>query len=335
MNFLTLKTSQGLEPFLGSSLYTGFTAEMLEAQQIDAHLIHLAADEPVARCSLWWTNTPPYKNECVGFIGHFESQSPEATNKLLEEACQLLERQGCTLAIGPLDGTTWRRYRFVTESPLGAPHFFLEPTHPADYPQQWLSSGFTPLAQYTSALQPSLEPSPEINQRMEKLVNSRLAKAGIGFRSLDVNRLEQELEIIFDISLKSFASNFLFSPISKIEFLGSYQKILPFALPELVLFAELEGQAIGYVFGMPDVLQKQRGETLDTFIVKTLAVLPEHMNKGLGSVLTYLVTQKALGFGFKKAIHALILETNQSQSISERFSGQLLRRYTLYAKSLS
>lgn len=334
MNFLTLKTSQGLEPFLGSSLYKGFTAEMLEAQQTDTHLIYLAA-EPVARCSLWWTNTPPYNNECVGFIGHFESQNSAATHKLLEEACELLKRQGCTIAIGPLDGTTWRRYRFVTESPLGASAFFLEPTNPAEYPQQWLLSGFMPLAQYTSALQSLLEPDPEIDKRMEKLVNSRLAKAGIGFRSLDVNRLEQELEAIFDISLKSFASNFLYSPISKAEFMVSYQKILPFALPELVLFAELDGQAIGYVFGIPDVLQKQHGETLDTFIIKTLAVLPEHMNKGLGSVLTHLVTQKALGLGFKKAIHALMLETNQSQSISERFSGQVLRRYTLYAKYLS
>jgi hypothetical protein len=286
---LTNKTSQGLEPFLGSSLYQGFTPEVLESQHADLHLVCLDSHEPVARCSLWWTNTPPYQAEQVGFIGHFESQNSEATERLLEEACQLLKNQGCTMAIGPLDGTTWRRYRLVTESPLGVPTFFLEPTNPVDYPQQWVSSGFTSLAAYTSALQPSLEASPEINKRMEKLVNSRLAKAGIRFRSLDVTRLEQELETIFDISLKSFARNFLYSPISKAEFMASYRKILPFALPELVLFAELDGQAIAYVFGMPDVLQKQHGETLDTFIIKTLAVLPEHMNKGLGSVLTHLV----------------------------------------------
>lgn len=272
MNVLTIKAAE-LEPFLGSSLYQGFAPEMLEVQQSDTHLLVLHQNEPSARCSLWWTNTPPYKNERVGFIGHFESQNSKATLKLLEEACQLLKHQGCTLAIGPLDGTTWRRYRFVTESPLSAPPFFLEPTNPAAYPHQWLSSGFTSLTQYTSALQPSLEPHPEIDKRMEKLVNLRLAKTGICFRLLDVNKLEQELETIFGISLKSFASNFLYSPIAKAEFMGSYQKILPFALPELVLFAELDGQAVGYVFGLPDLLQKTaRRNTRHVYCKNTCSV---------------------------------------------------------------
>lgn len=334
MNLVAISTSNDLEFFQNSSLYQGFDTATFALHQPDVHFLLLENNQPLARCSLWWDTVPTYEAERIGFIGHYESLSNETAEELLEQACQHLVKQACTLAIGPIDGTTWRKYRFVTESPLGAPPFLLEPTNSPDYPKQWLQQGFTPLVHYTSALQSSLEADLEVTRRLDKLVNTRLAKAGIAFRSLDTGRIERELETIFNISLKSFADNFLYSPISKEEFMLSYQKILPFALPDLVLFAELDGEAIGYVFGIPDVLQKQRGETLDTFIIKTLAVLPEHTNKGLGTVLVDLVIRKAKELGFKKAIHALMLETNQSQTISERFSSHLLRRYTLYAKRL-
>jgi GNAT superfamily N-acetyltransferase len=334
MNLLTVSTPNELELFRGLSLYQGFDAQTLTMQQSDLHCLLLENAEPTARCSLWWSKTPTYENEQVGLMGHYAAQSDEAANELLNQACKILSEKGCTFVIGPMDGSTWRRYRFVTESPIGAAPFLLEPTHPPEYPKQWLNNGFVPLAQYTSTLQPSLESDPHVSERLEKLVTTRLAKAGISFRPFDKSRLEKELETIFDITLKSFADNFLYTPIAKAEFMNDYQKVLPFALPELVLFAELNGETIAYVFAIPDLLQQQRGESPETFIVKTLGVLPEHANKGLGTVLVDLVVRKARDLGFKKAIHALMLETNQSQTISKRFQSQLLRRYTLYAKKL-
>jgi GNAT superfamily N-acetyltransferase len=334
MNFITLSTPKDLERFTDLGLYQGFDATSLATHQVDSHCILLHEDEPVACCSLWWQNTPSYRAERVGLIGHYASQSDEAGAELLKQACQILIAKGCTVAIGPMDGSTWRRYRFVTESPFNAAPFFLELTNVPDYPKQWVQQGFTPLAHYTSTLQASLESDPNISKRLDKLVNTRLAKTGIRFRSFNSDDIERELGAIFDISLKSFTDNFLYTPIAREEFMGSYQKLLPFAVPDLVLFAELKGEVIGYVFCIPDVSQKQRGEVLDTFIVKTLAILPEHTNKGLGTVLVDLVTRKAKELGFKKAIHALMMETNQSQTISERFGGQLLRRYTLYSRKL-
>ncbi len=334
MNLLTVVAPEELEKFRDQGLYQSFNTELLLTQQSDCHCVLLDEAKPVAYCSLWWTNTPAFQTERVGFVGHYAAESDEEGKELLVQACQQLALKGCTVAIGPIDGSTWRRYRFMTESPLGAPPFFLEPTHSSDYPKQWLQAGLKPLARYTSTLQATLEPDPEVTKRLDKLVNSRLAKRGIRFRPLDKTKITEELKIIFDISLKSFADNFLYTPISKEEFMNDYQKVLPFATPGLVLFAELNGEAIGYVFALPDVLQKQRSETFDTVIVKTLAVLPEHTNKGLGTVLVDLVVREARKLGFKKAIHALMLETNQSQTISERFQSQLLRRYTLYAKKL-
>ena len=69
---------------------------------------------------------------------------------MLSRACAALEAAGCATAIGPMDGTTWRRYRFMVDRGP-EPAFFLEPDNPDDWPQHWRSAGFSILATYTSA----------------------------------------------------------------------------------------------------------------------------------------------------------------------------------------
>src|SRR5262245_5279486 len=119
----------------------------LEGFPLDAHaiarqrpeqswLVENAAGKPVGRCSLWWTGTAPHEGHQLGYIGHFAITEPAATAPLLERACRGLAGQGCTLAVGPMDGNTWQRYRFLTERG-DEPTFFLEPDNPDNWPAQW------------------------------------------------------------------------------------------------------------------------------------------------------------------------------------------------------
>src|SRR2546423_463105 len=106
---------------------------------------------PVARCSLWWEGTPAYQAHRLGYIGHYAVTDPRAAPQILALACDRLAARGCTLAVGPMDGNTWQRYRFLTERG-SEPPFFLEPDNPDEWPRQWAEHGFTPLAEYYSAL---------------------------------------------------------------------------------------------------------------------------------------------------------------------------------------
>src|ERR1700722_2883617 len=65
-------------------------------------------DQCAASCSLWWQQTPIYPGQRLGLIGHYFAQVPEAGPVLLRLACRELAAQGCTLAVGPMDGNTWR-----------------------------------------------------------------------------------------------------------------------------------------------------------------------------------------------------------------------------------
>jgi GNAT superfamily N-acetyltransferase len=285
-------------------------------------------DSVAARCSLWWSGTPPHGGHRLGFVGHYAVRERQAAGPLLALASERLAANGCTLAVAPIDGNTWRRYRLLTERGT-EPAFFLEPDNPDDWPAHFTDHGFTPLAQYFSALNADLSRQ---DPRMATVAEV-IAAYGILLRPLDAPRFEEELRSIHALSLASFADNFLYTPIGEEEFVLQYRGIRPHVRPELVLIAELDGQAVGYVFAVPDVLQARRGVPVDTVIVKTVAVHPDRRSLGLGGLLVARCHEAARELGYARAIHALMYETNVSRRISSH-TARFMRRYTLFAKPL-
>jgi GNAT superfamily N-acetyltransferase len=283
----------------------------------------------VARCSCWWSGTAEHQGQRVGVIGHYAAASRDAGLAVLARASDLLASQGLALAVGPMDGTTWRRYRFIVERG-SEPVFFLEPDNPDDWPGYWAGAGFTPIATYTSAINTDLRSD---DARTEGAV-SRLASRGVRVRMLDLSRREAELRRIYALSLAAFSGNFLYTPIGEEEFLAQYGAVLPYARPELVLLAEQEEVLLGYIFAVPDISQARRGGPIHTMILKTLAVDPSVRGLGLGGALMDLVQRSARELGFRRAIHALIHDSNVSGRISAR-TARTIRRYALFARQLA
>jgi GNAT superfamily N-acetyltransferase len=302
--------------------------ETLASAHADEHWMLADNESAVARCSLWWSAAPSHLERTVGLIGHYAS-SDEAAAELLTLACDRLCAMDCALAVGPMDGSTFHRYRLLSERG-GEPPFFLEPDNPDSYPAHWTGSGFAPLARYCSALQVGLE---RANPRIPEIA-ARLDVEGAHIRSLDLARFEEELRRIYGVTAASFGQSFLASPIAEEEFLALYRPIQPFLRPELVLLAERGDRLLGFLFALPDWLQAQRGAPVDTFIVKTLAVLPECAGQGLAALLTDRCRQNAHALGYTRAIHALMHEDNRSRKFSDAYEGRIIRRYTLYAKRL-
>ena len=93
-------------------------------------------------------------------------------------------------------------------------------------------------------------------------------------------------------------------------------------------------RACGFAFGVPDVLQMRRGGPADTVVVKTVAVRPACGVQGLGSVLVSRVHDAARRLGYRRAIHALMHESNVSRNISRRYAATM-RKYALFGKRLT
>lgn len=329
LNVLPVESMEQRERFCALPGSAALTPENLERSQADAHWLLEGDDGIAARCSLWWSKTPQMPGQRVGLIGHYAACEAEAAIFLLQLACKELARQGCTLAIGPMDGNTNQRYRLLSERGTEPP-FFLEPDNPDAWPGHFTSSGFTALANYYSALQVGIERSdPRVPQLM-----AHFAEQGIVLRSFDPVHFEEELHRIYRLVCASFQDNLLASPMSEADFLEQNQRLQPYIRPELVQLAEREGELVGFAFAIPDWLQAQRGAAIDTVILKTLAVHPAYASQGLATLLSGHLSGIAHDLGYTRAIHALMHEKNLSRRVSQTNHGQIMRRYTLYAREL-
>jgi GNAT superfamily N-acetyltransferase len=293
-----------------------------------AHYQLLRDDLLAARCSIWTDRTPVFLGEPAGIIGHYAAADPAAGAALLNHAVEQLRNRGFRHAIGPMDENTWRHYRLMTQRG-SEPAFFLEPDNPDDWPEHFAEAGFRPLAQYFSALNDDLSVA---DPRVPPAIH-RLAAAGVYVRPFNLARAQEDLKAVHELSVTAFANNFLYTPIAQAEFLQMYESVLPHIRPELVLLAEQKSELIGFVFGLPDLLQAKRGQPITTAIAKTVAVRPGRTGAGLGSVLVDQFQQAARQLGFTRVIHALMHQDNTSRKISDRF-GKPFRQYTLYIQDL-
>ena len=131
--------------------------------QPDAQIQH-----GTATCNLWWTRTPFEEDHVTGYIGNLSAPSGDGSTLtvLLEKACDRLQAEGATLAVGPINGSTWGDYRLVTDLAPGeqseaAPAFPGEPPHAPDLRAALDAAGFTPWQTYRSGLVPDLGAMPE------------------------------------------------------------------------------------------------------------------------------------------------------------------------------
>jgi GNAT superfamily N-acetyltransferase len=311
---------------------TGMDQAQLDREQADAHVVWVGDEGVVqARCSVWHSEVPEVLGKTVGTMGHFAATDGESTGKVLEAAEKRLLSAGCDYAVGPMDGNTWRNYRFMTSADPVAPRFFLEPWNPREWPQWFEQFGWNKLARYSSS---RIDLSGAVVNSERSRLRQRLESSGVKTRPIDLSRYREELIAIFDLSVVCFAENFLYTPLTKEEFLAMYGEVERLTNPKFVRIAEVDGSPIGFVFAIPDAGEIQATGKAETLIVKTLAVLPEKRFAGLGTLLVEEVQGAAVEAGFRWAIHALQFESNASLRITKRHGALAIREYTLYAKDL-
>ena len=326
---------------MSAKFAASFPAGCTEASQSSGgpsqYLFAMYEGKLTARCSIW-TDTklllPPGAEQLslagnidvrLGYIGHYAANSVKAGLELLELALAELKRKGCNFVIGPIDGSTWKRYRLISES-SPEPVFALEPVNPMSWNNHFQLAGFSGIKTYGSSLNKDLKSKdPEV-----KTIKSRLTKQGVKLRSLDIENLQHDLEGIHRVTMDAMRDNFLFSPVDKASFLKEQMKLTALADPELVVVAERADKIVGYLFSYPDLLGIEIPQRL---IMKTIARDPDEKLKGLGRLLFQETHTRAYEKGFREAIHALYATGNTASEICH-FYGEQIRSYALYGKAL-
>ncbi|HJN77900.1 MAG TPA: GNAT family N-acetyltransferase [Myxococcota bacterium] len=225
-----------------------------------------------------------------------------------------LRERGCLAVQAPLELATWFPYRANLGPHDDAP-FWGEPQGP---PEPWREAGYREVARYASALAEN-----------SAATAYGQAKRPRGVHIHQMGDFEESLESIWRLATSSFEEAYAYSPLPQEAMAALYRPLRDHVVPELVLFAEVDREPAGFVFGIPDLAAPGSGR----FIVKTLAVAPAHRRSGMGAWLVGELHRAASKLGFTHGIHALMWAGSRSRNISAH-GGRVFREYALYMKAL-
>ena len=299
--------------------------------EIATRLVVFRSGDPVARAALMTAADLVGAPGITGMIGWYAAADEEAGVAALREGARRLVESGADRVLGPMDGSTWARYRLALPPRDGSappPPFLTEPVNPWTYPSHFEAAGFVEAELYLSRLVPELD---ALEDRTREVAD-RLAGEGVRIEPLDPGEFDAALDELHDLSLAGFAGNPFYAPIDRAAFRAMYEPVRRFLDPELVLLARRGDELVGFIFAFPDLLDPGAAAAgrPTRAIAKSMAVLPDARGSGLGSLLIHELHRRAAARGFTAVIHALMHVDNHSHRIS-RHGGDVLREYALYA----
>lgn len=257
-------------------------------------------------------NVAPWNGRRTAAIGCGAFADPQSGAAFLAEACDSLRADGFEAVVGPMDGSTWGRYRLPVWSD-GSPGFFMEPSAGPHDLAAYEAAGFEVAEMHVSA---SAAPGAR---------GYANAVPGLRVDSWDGSEAETLLASAHALVMEGFARTPFFTPVPEAMFVERYAPLLAHADPRLILRAtDEEGAIRGLTLAFPDPLRT------GAIVLKTyVGVVP-----GAGRVMADQVHALAGELGYGEVVHALMREGIASQAQSRKFGGTIFRRYALMGRLL-
>jgi hypothetical protein len=309
-----------------TEVYAAFPHYISFVHKVNTHLAsqyHVVKlnGKAVARCVSYNNENLIHKNSNPFVFGNFESiNNQEVVDFLFYELKKIAQAKNKKNMIGPMSGSTWYDYRIAV--PNDNPLFFTEFFTPPYYYELLHKVGFTCLAKYKSTHSKSFG----VDERKLEQCNKLFHEKNVIARNLDLNNFESDLEHIFQVSLEGFKNNFLYSPITRKEFMRKYLPLKSLIDPATVFLVFDGEECVGFSMSLLNLLNKEKKQ----LVMKSAARLPGYKYKGLGTWFNELTKSGAKQRGYEELIPAFIID----DSISERtFSNSndsvLYREYEL------
>jgi GNAT superfamily N-acetyltransferase len=284
-------------------------------------------------------------NENVGFFGFFECMNDQTVaNALFDRARAFLKERGVTSMRGPANPSVNDDWGFLIEG-FDLPPVIMMPYNPPYYPQLAERYGMTKLKDLFAYYLTQDRVYTEKMQRVYRLMQERHS---MQFRTLDMRRFKQEVELVKEIYNKAWAKNWGAVPLTDEEIDALAADLKPIVVPELVIFAELRGKTIGFALSLPDInialRYNKKGRLLPGLLrlylhkkkingvrIFVLGVVPEYQKTGAAGVLFYETAVRAKQLGYEWGEAGWILEDNLPMvRAAEAMNAQLYKKYRLY-----
>jgi GNAT superfamily N-acetyltransferase len=287
-----------------------------------------------------------FHNENVGFFGFFESVNDQAVAAaLLDAARGWLRSKGVVTMRGPANPSSNDDWGVLIDGFQESPAVMM-PYNPPYYSQLFEAYGLTKVVDLFAyeLRKDRMEMGRAV--RLAELVRQRSTAR---IRTLDMRNFARDVELVKQVYNSAWSSNWGFVPMTdeEIEYLAADLKQI--VDPDLALFAEVDGRAVGFALALPDfnqVLKRiPRGRLFPFGLLKILryrskidsvrllitGVIKEYQRRGIDAVLYTEILKRSAVKRIYRGEASWILEWNKMMNAGlEAMNAKHTKTYRIY-----
>jgi hypothetical protein len=314
-------------------------------------LLAREGDRPVGRVAAILDRAyVDYSHEKTVFFGFFECVDDTAVARaLVDHVRQWGRARGMRTIRGPFNPSTNDECGLLVDGFDMAPMLMM-PYNPPYYTDLIEACGLAKCRDLYSYL---IEPH-AIPDKLEEAVDRiRKRTPDLMVRPVRLKKIDQELRIVRDIYNNAWRDNWGFVPMTEkeIDFLAA--RLKPLVVEDLVLFAEIKGEAVAFIASFPDynqVLKRLNGKIgpigalkflylsrkLKAIRTMLLGVKYGYHKQGIEALLYLETFRRGFAKGFERGELSWILEDNMLMRRGiETLGGRIYKTYRLYEDSIS
>lgn len=327
------------------------SAAHIDSGMVCRHFLAYSSGEICGRISAFFNpQLRASDNQPVGAVGLFECRNDyRAAELLLRNACLWLKNQfGLTRVWGPLNGSIWNGYRFMTRG-FDSTLFVGEPYNPPYYPLFFERFGFHLLQEWDSLFVSGKERLEALLPRGAERLELLKGK-GYRFENFKLSMRREQIETLRKVLISSYRGFIGFTSVSSAQFLTVFERMEPLLDPELFLLVyNPNNLPVGFAVAFPDypdairamkgksgltaklayLFHRERQPRLNFYIG---GVTPETEKEalGLGRAGFYFIIRKALDKGYDEIMLTLRVKGNKAHGLAGRCGITAQHEYALY-----
>lgn len=293
------------------------------------------------------TNERRQKKECLfGFFEYVEDYAVAAA--LLQRVIQWAEERGLDALFGPFNLDYEDSYGVLIEGRDRPPALLCGHTPPyyRDYMERF---GFQPARGDNLAFAIDLDTTTSAAQRLFRLADRVRRRKGINIRGADLTHWDDEVDRIhnlLNVTLDHLPDHIGWHRDALEALLLPFRNVVD---PELVLFAEANGETVGFFPGIPNLNEAfQHAGGLrhpwdyvklwwhmrrqpECLAVKSVLVLPEYWDTGVAVLLFAELGRRASAKGYRWLDMSLTSEDNpRTPVLANKMGAKIYKRYRVY-----
>jgi GNAT superfamily N-acetyltransferase len=284
----------------------------------------------------------------AGFFGFLECEDDEeAAGALFDAAAAWLRARGRTRLRGPFSPSINDEAGLLVDG-FGTPSVIMMPHNPAYYPRLVEAHGFVKVKDLL-AFESTGTALPERLVRATDVVERRY---GVRTRPIAMPRFREEVAVVKRLFNAGWQRNWGAVALDDAEIARLAAQLRPIVVPELVVFAETGGEAIGFAAAIPDLSVALRANPsgrlfpgllkvlwasrrITRLRVLLLGVLPEWHGRGVDALLYRRVWENGRARGFDWAEAGWVLDDNHAMINGlERMGFRVYKTYRVYERPL-